>query len=157
MEKFLENIYMAEKSLKTVDHMVYVTFPLIKDKRLLLKIIQELKDIITNCITSILQYDYLYKKINLYKDSRENFRTFTEKCAPRYNISKNEINLILELFDLVEKHKESPFEFIKENKVIILSDGMKPATLSLEKTKEFLLLAKAILKKTKDGLKTINL
>jgi len=47
MEKFLENIYVAEKSLRTVDHMVYVTFPLIKDKRLLLKIIQELKNIIT--------------------------------------------------------------------------------------------------------------
>jgi len=151
MEKFLENIYVAEKSLKTVDHIVYITFPLIKDKRLLLKVVQELKGIITNCITSILQYEYLYKRINLYKDSGENFRTFTAKCASRYNIDHNEIKLMLELFDFVEKHKSSPFEFIKDDKVIILSNGMAPKTLSLEKTKEFLLLAKEIMKKTKEG------
>ncbi len=151
MEKFLENIYAAEKSLRTADHMVYITFPLIKDKRLLLKIVQEIKKVISGCITSILQYEYLYKRINLYKDSRENFKTFTEKCAPRYNINHNEIKMIMELFDFVEKHKESPFEFIKNDKVVILSNGMVPKTLSLEKTKEFLILAKEILKKTKSG------
>ncbi len=151
MEKFLEALSAAEKNLKTADHMVYVTFPLIKDKRLLLKIVQELKAVVSSCITSILQYEYLYKRINLYKDSKENFRTFTEKCAPRYKVSRNEINLILELFNFVERHKESPFEFIKDDKVVILSENMKTTTLSLEKTKEFLVLAKEILKKTKNG------
>jgi len=152
MEKFLENIYVAEKSLRTVDHMVYVTFPLIKDKRLLLKIIQELKNIITNCITSILQHEYLYKRISLYKDSQENFGTFSERCAPRYGITRDEIKTIRELFDFIERHKESPFEFIKDEKLVILSNGMAPKTLSLEKTKEFLFLAKEILRKTKESL-----
>src|SRR3989344_6420198 len=136
MEKFLEALVTAEKDLRTIDHMVYVTFPLIKDKRLLLKVMLDIKEVVTGCITSILQYEYLYKRINLYKDSRENFKTFTEKCAPRYNINHNEIKMIMELFDFVEKHKESPFEFIKNDKVVILSNGMVPKTLSLEKTKE---------------------
>ncbi|MDP3992162.1 MAG: hypothetical protein Q8P79_01480 [Nanoarchaeota archaeon] len=153
MEKFLENIYVAEKNLRTVDHIIYVTFPLIKDKRLLLKVIQEIKGIITGCITSILQYDYLYKRVRLYKDSRENLKTFTEKCAPRYNIGKNEIKLISELFEFVETHKKSPFEFVKDEKIVILSENSKPTTLSLEKTKEFLIMAKDILRKTKEGMK----
>src|SRR3990167_581639 len=101
MEKFLENLYTAEKNLRTADHMVYVTFPLIKDKRLLLKIVQELKGIIINCITSILQYEYLYKRVSLYKDSGANLRTFTEKCAKWYNIDKDEVRNIMELFDFV--------------------------------------------------------
>ena|SRR3990167_9049630 len=152
MEKFLEALASAEKNLRTVDHMVYITFPLIKDKRLLLKVIQELKRIITDCITSILQYEYLYKRINLFRDSQENFRTFTERSAPRYGITRDEIKLIRELFDFVDRHKESPFEFIKDDKLVILSENMKTTTLSLEKTKEFLQLTKEILKKTKQGM-----
>jgi hypothetical protein len=153
MEKFLENIIAAEKKIQTADHMTYVTFPLIKDKRLLLKILQEIKNAAVNCISSILQYEYLYKRITLYKDSKLNFKTFIEKCTPRYQITKGEVDLILELFDFMEKHKESPFEFIKEDKIVILSDNLKPKMLTVEKTKEFLILIKNILRKTRETFK----
>jgi hypothetical protein len=150
MEKFLENVIAAEKKIQTADHMVYVTFPLIKDKRLLLKILQEIKNAVMDCISSILQYEYLYKRITLYKNPKSNFKIFIEKCTPRYQITKEEINLILELFDFIEKHRESPFEFIKDNKVIILSNDLNPKTLTIEKTKEFLILVKNMLRKIRD-------
>jgi hypothetical protein len=150
MEKFLENIIAAEKKIHIVDHMIYVTFPLIKDKRLLLKILQEIKNAVMDCIRSILQYEYLYKRITLYKNPKSNFKIFIEKCTPRYQITKEEINLILELFDFIEKHRESPFEFIKDDKVIILSNDLNPKTLTIEKTKEFLMLVKNILRKTRE-------
>ncbi len=153
MEKIVESLVEAEKILQTADHLVYVTFPLIKDKRLLLKILQETKRAVAICINSVLQYEYLFKRINLYKDPKINFRVFIEKCAPAYSITKEESNLILELFDFAEKHRESPFEFIKDGKVVILSNGLKPIILTLEKTKEFLLVAKNILKKTKEIFK----
>ena len=70
MEKFLENLQEAENIIQTIDHMVYVTFPLIQDKKLLLKIILETKTAIANCINSILQYEYLYKRIRLYKEPK---------------------------------------------------------------------------------------
>lgn len=152
MEKFLESLQEAEKSLKNTDHMVYVTFPLIKDKRILLKAIEEMKDSISNCIKAILHYEYLYKRITLYKDPKSNFRTFVEECAPRYNIKGDEIESILEVFDFAEKHSKSPFEFVKEEKVIILSKNMEPKTLTLEQTKELLLVSKNILKKTKEKI-----
>ncbi|MBW6442217.1 hypothetical protein K0A97_00335 [Patescibacteria group bacterium] len=153
MEKFLEGLTNAEKSIKTADHMVYVTFPLIKDKRLLLKILNEIKNSIIYCIGSILQYEYLYKKITLYKDPRSNFRTFTEKCAFKYEVSKEDILLIEELFDFIEKHNESPFEFVKGDKVVILSNSLKPKTLTLEKVKEFLILAKNLIRKANQKFK----
>ena len=153
MEKFLENILAAEKTLQTADHLVYVTFPVVKDKRLLLKIMQETRNAITNCINSILQYEYLYKRITLYKDSKSNLKIFVERCATRYKITKEEINLILELFDFIEKHRESPFEFVKDEKVVILSNNLKQKILTLEKTKEFLVLGKNILRKTRETMK----
>lgn len=154
MEKFLENLIAAEKTIKTADHMIYVTFPLIKDKRLLLKILQEMKNAIALCINSILQYEYLYKRIKLYKDSRLNFKIFIERCVPRYGITKEEINLILDLFDFVEKHKESPFEFVKDEKLVIMSNGLRPKIMTVEKTKEFMIVAKSILKKTREIIRS---
>ena len=150
MEKFLEHIQEAEKIIRTIDHMTYITFPLIQDKRLLLKIISETKTAIVSCINAILQYEYLYKRINLYKNQQTNFRTFKDKCAPRYNITKEEIDLILELFDVLEEHKNSQLEFIKDKKIVILSENMRAKMINLEKVKEFLNLAKKILKKAKD-------
>lgn len=153
MEKFLENLQEAEKIIRTSDHKIYVTFPLIKDKRLLLKILLDAKTAVAKGINSILQYEYLYKRINLYKDAKTNFRTFQEQCAPKYKITKQEIKLILELFDLVEKHKQSPFEFIKNEKIIILSENLKTKTLSVANLKEFLVLAKNILRKIRETMK----
>lgn len=150
MEKFLENVQKAEATIKTADHLIYMTFPLVRDKKLLLKIISEIRDAIAGCINSILQYEYLYKRISLYKDSKTNFKIFREKCAPRYGITSEETELVIELFEIVEQHKKSPMEFIKNEKIVILSENMGQKILTVKKTKEFLTLAKNILKKTKE-------
>ena len=63
MEKFLKDIQEAEKLIRKIDHMTYMTYPLIQDKRLILKIISETKNAIIKCINSILHYEYLYHSI----------------------------------------------------------------------------------------------
>jgi hypothetical protein len=153
MEKFLENLHEAEELIKKIDHMVYVTYPLIQDKRLVLKIISETKNAIVKCINSILQYEYLYKRVRLTKDPKENLRIFKLKCAPRYNISVEKIKLMLELFDLIEEHKKSPFEFRKQEKIVILSENSKPKVIVIEDAKDFLALAKEILIKSKNQMR----
>jgi len=153
MEKFLENLDEAQKIIMAMDHLVYVTFPLIKDKKMLIRIAMETKKAIALCINSILQNDYLYKRIKLYSNQQENFLTFREKCAPRYEISKEDINKITSLFELVKKHKKSPLEFVRNEKVIIMSEDFYPEILTLEKTKEFVVLAKNLLLKIAKNLK----
>lgn len=152
MEKFIEYLQEAEKKIRTVDHLIYMSFPIIKEKRLLLKIFEDIKTIITNCINAILQYEYLYKRIRLSQNPKTNLETFKIKCAPKYGLTKEDISEITELFDIVEKHKESPIEFVKENKIIILSENMKQKTVKIEKTKELLLLTKRILQKSKEKI-----
>ncbi|MBU0894499.1 MAG: hypothetical protein KKF48_00895 [Nanoarchaeota archaeon] len=152
MEKFLENLQKAEKTINTCDHIVYVTFPLIKDKNLLLKVFTETKKGIGYCINAILQYEYLYKRIKLFKNPKINLRTFQEKCSIRYNITKQENNLITNLFNLAENHKKSSMEFMRNEKIIILSENLETKSISIEKIKEFLILAKNILEKSKNKI-----
>ena len=154
MQKIFQNLHEADRIIKAVDHLVYVTFPLVKDKRMLLNIISETRKAVALCINSILQYDYLYKKIRLYKDTKENFITFKEKCAPRYGISQQEVDKITVLFELAEKHKKSPLEFVRNDKVVIMSENFQTNTITVEKTKEFVITARNLLEKIEKFLKT---
>ena len=80
-------------------------------------------------------------------------KTFILKSAPRYSISDSEIRLIAELFEVVRLHEKSPMEFSREKNLVILSEDMHPKVISLDKTREFLLLSKNILQKTKQNIK----
>jgi len=154
MEKFIENLNKAAKSLQTADHMLYMTYPLIKEKRLLLKILNEIYLVMLNIVNSILQYEYFYKRINLYKDAKENFSVFKNKCAPRYQIDTNQISQILEIFDLAEKHKKSPFEFVRNNKVVIMTNALKTDTITIDKMKSFILTSKDVLRKAETRIRS---
>ena len=147
-EKYQENLKQAIRSLQIADHMTYVTFPLVNEQRLLLKIFDEIYKSIINCINAILNYEYLYKRIQIYTDNGENIRTFLNKCAKNYNLNNEQTKKILEIIELNKKHKKSAMEFVKQNKVVILSDNLGTQILDLYKIKEYLLLAKEFLMKT---------
>jgi hypothetical protein len=151
MEKFLDDLIEAERIINKIDHMIYVTYPLVRDKKLLLKILAETKIAIVKCINYILQYEYLYKRIRLSQDPKENFRTFKVKCAPQYHITHEEVKLISELFEIVDLHEKSPLEFKKEEKIVIFSETSRPKVVVIENIKEFVGLAKTILKKIKES------
>ncbi len=147
---FLEHLQESEKIVQSVDHMIYITFPLVKDKRLLFKILTEIKSAIVNCINAILQFEYINERVTLYKSAKENFDTFVNRCSIRYKITKEEIASILELFDIIEKYKDSPIEFLRNEKIIIISENMKTKIITMEKIKFFLLLTKNLIKKAKE-------
>ena len=150
MEKIFKNLEKAEKEIQTSNHLLGVTYPLVQDKRLLLKILTEIKKGIASCMSAILQYEYLYGRIRLSSNPKENFKKFIKKCCPRYNISEIEIKRIIKLFELVEKHKASPLEFVKKDKIVILSENMDSEIITFEKVKEFLNSSKIILQKAKE-------
>ncbi len=147
MEKFHEYFLKAKRDLATADHLAYVTFSLIKDKKLLLKILEQIKSALTNFINSVLHLEYIYKRISLYSDPEENLRTFIEKCAPRYSITKKEIKKIQEILELYKKHVKSPMEFVKNEKVIIMSENSSVESLDIEKIKGFISIVKTIIEK----------
>lgn len=153
-EIYITSLEKAKKALQMADHLTYITFPIVKENRLLLKILEEISQSLISVINSILQYEYTYKRIQLYKDARENFRTF-KSIAGKYNISQEQLNKIIEILSLAEKHKTSPFEFSKNNKIVIMSNEMRTDTLTLDKIKTYLLETKDTVRKVSLNIKNI--
>ncbi|MBM3233681.1 hypothetical protein FJZ19_01165 [Candidatus Pacearchaeota archaeon] len=152
MEKYQESLETAARAIQIADHMAYITFPLVKEKRLLLKILSELNSSLISIINAILQYEYSQKRIQLYKDARENFLTF-KHLASSYNINPEQMKTIIEIIQLAEKHQKSPFEFVKDDKVVIMANGMKSYTITIEKIKVYIIEAKDLIKKAGSKIK----
>jgi len=153
MEKFQENLQDAIKNLQIADHMTYVTLPLVNDKRLFLKIFDNIYKSIIGCINTILNYEHLYKRIKLYKNTEDNLQTFANKCAKNYNLTNEQIRKIQQLIAINKQHKQSAMEFVRQNKIIIMSDNLGTQILDIQKIKEYLLLAKELLMQTKNRIK----
>ncbi len=144
--KFISSLELAKKELQRADHFTYVTLPVVKDNRLLLRVLEGISNSILNAINAVLQFEYLNKRILIYNNARDNFNTF-RNLAGRYNISQEQITKISEILNLGEKHKKSPLEFVKSGKIVIISDDLRTETLTLEKIKLFLVEAKDIIRK----------
>jgi len=147
--KFQENLEEAVRHLRIADHMTYITLPLVNEKRLLLKIFDEIYKSIINSINAILNYEYLYKRIRLYKKTEDNLQVFIEKCAKTYNLSNIQIKKIKEILNINKRHKQSAMEFVKKDKIVILSDNLNTQIINIQIIKEYLLLAKELVMKSK--------
>jgi hypothetical protein len=127
--------------------MIYITFPLVKEKRILIKVLEEIYHSLSNTIVAVLQYEYKMKRIKMYNDEKMNIEIFRQRCASRYNIKPEQTETIMEIIRIAEKHKQSPFEFTRNDRFVIMSDNLKVDTVNIEKLKGFLAIAKDVIMK----------
>jgi len=152
MEKFQLLRQESVKNYQVADHLLTVTYPLLKDTKLLLGVTDNMFSALNNAMSSVLYHERLFKLVPLFEDTFESkFNIFRYKCVPRYKINPEYIDLIQEIGEIITLHKRSPIEFKRKDRFIICSKNyqMKGITtyqlkLYLQKTKEFLNLTSNI-------------
>jgi len=145
----------AELSLRTADHMLYVIYPLLKDIKLMKKVIDDIRSTSTNIINSILLNEYTYKRIPYLKDKAQNLEVF-KKNFSRFGLTQEETKILIEILDLVKKEREGSFEFIRGDKLVIMSNGMRVDAITIEQLKHYLTSLKITIQKAKVYLKKEN-
>ena len=63
MEQFQIERELAKQKIKVADHIISVTYPLVKDPKLLLGVLENIHSALMHCISAILEYDRLFKRI----------------------------------------------------------------------------------------------
>jgi hypothetical protein len=134
MESWQENLKKAKQHFEIADHMAYVSFVILKENRLLVKILNELYVSVTSMIKAMLKYEADKGRIKLYSDSILNFKTFKEKISDKY-LTKEELKNLLMIMQLERQHQDSPMEFVRKNTFVIMIDD-KYETLTIEKVRE---------------------
>ncbi|MDD5193522.1 MAG: hypothetical protein PHF67_02955 [Candidatus Nanoarchaeia archaeon] len=140
MDKIQELLNKSIHHLQVADHMAYVTYPLINEKRFLLKIFEQIYFSITNCLNAIMELEK--------KGNNLNFDNFFKKYYKKYDLTNSDIEKIREILEISNKHKESSMEFVRNEKIVILSNNLKFHILDIHLVKSYLLIAKELLLKT---------
>lgn len=154
IEKHDENILLAKKALRTADHMTYMTYPLVRDLKIIVSITENIYLAVINAMESVLQYDRFYKRINpLAENFDSRFQVFKEKCAPRYEFDKDDLILIDELRNIIKHHTDSNMEFVRSDKLIICSPTFKMKTLDISAIKQYLVRTKKFIRKAELAIK----
>jgi hypothetical protein len=158
MEKFKNLVLEANKTLRLADHMLYVTYPLIKDNKLLVSILENIDKSIKKAIDAFIRYDLIYKRIRLNPESfRDKIILFSKISTRRYNFNEDDFDFIKKIDDIIKKHKESPVEFAKGDKFVICYNHYKTKILTFEDMKSYILKAKPFIVKLNNILQNDEL
>ncbi|MBW2976469.1 hypothetical protein KY347_03415 [Candidatus Woesearchaeota archaeon] len=147
MEKFQELRDLAGKKLQLADHMLTMTYPMVKDSRLLLSSIENLFLAFSYGMGSVLYYDRIFKRIPPFPDNfTSKFELFRDKCLKRYNMGNECLGIIKDLRDIIIAHKKSPMEFSRKESFVICNGDYRVRTISLKEVRSYVEKAKLFLK-----------
>lgn len=134
----------AEQQYRTAMHLLTVTYPLIKDPKLLLGIINNVFKVLENSLQAIIIHEAEQNKIapNLgcFREMLHQLQTY---------FSKEQIQLMQEIQEIVDFQKKSPIEFRRKDCFVICGEDYDLKVVSLKKIKDYL-------EKTESVLAVIN-
>jgi hypothetical protein len=147
MEEFQILRDKAMQKIKVADHMLFMTYPLVKDPKLLLAIIENISASLDYGMSALLKHDRLFKRIPPYHDTfPSRFEIFRSKMIPRHDLSPNYVKLIKDVRTIISEHKKSPVEFARKDKFVICSHGYNLKTIDINLVKKYIFETKVFVK-----------
>ena len=149
MEKFQELRDLSQKKIQLADHILTMTYPVVKDARLLIGVVENLFLALSYAMSSVLFYERLFKRVPLFPDKfAPKFELFKEKCVEKYKIDMQNILLIQSIKEIVVNHKKSPIEFQRKDQFVICNENYRIRTISVNELKDYIKKGKDFIKDT---------
>lgn len=148
MESFQQLREDAKKKIQIADHMLIMTYQVVNDPKLLIAVLENVLQSIHLSIQSVLAYERLFKRIPPYPGTLEGqLMVIKQKLAKKYELTEEDFKLISAIKTLLQNHKSSPIEFIRNNKFVISDDSYNLKTLSMNDMKQHISKTKQLVHK----------
>jgi hypothetical protein len=129
-------------------HLLHVTYPLVRDPKLLKGVINNIVSSMEHGIDAVLAYERQLKLIPHYgEDFQSKFNLFRYKCVKRNKVSPDHMVLLQELREVLQLQQKCPVEFQRGNKYVLATKDYRLKTLSLQDLKAHVRQNKAFLDK----------
>ncbi len=139
MKDFLAYRDEAVRKMRLADHMLTMTYPLLKDPKILLSVLQNIFSALSNAVSAVLYQELYYKRIPHFNDSFESrFNALKAHVVKKYNIDLKTVRLIAELRELLNEHERASVEFSRKGKLFMARDDYIMRSLSPEDLKRYL-------------------
>lgn len=144
MEYFQELRERARQKIHTADHMLTITYPLVKDPKLLLAVLENIAEALDNGITAVLEHERLFKKLAPFNDHPQiKLALFKQHIGSKHPIEEKNIRMIHDINTLLHNHKKSSVEFIRKDRFVMSDNNYRLQTLDREKLKHWLSQSKS--------------
>lgn len=147
MEKIRDAAVQANNFFRVADHLAYVSYPLLRDNKLLLVIAKNLYMAGVRGMDAVIYRERFYKRIDVLPSELDlRIRVFEIEIAPRLNIKPNVAKAVKELRFILNEYKESPVAFSrKDNFVICNKDYSLVKTVDVQMLKSYILVMREFL------------
>lgn len=154
MEEYQKLFIEGTKKVDVADYLLTQTYPLLKEPKLLLSVVNNLSKGCELIMDSVLCFERLYKRIPPYTNNFEQkTHVFKEKIVKRYSLNTEIINTIQDLSEIITKHNKSPIEFSRNDKFVICSPDYEMKTISVDKIKRYINSIKLLINNSNKILK----
>jgi hypothetical protein len=147
MEKFNQLLKQARESFSTADHLAYVSFPMIREPKMLYVIAEALHKTAMQVITALLYYEKMYKRIMTIPQEEGARIQMLEKLAPKYKLSNGVVDAVKDLSEIMQKYKESPMTFSRGDKFVMSTDVFNLKMLDANLLKNHVLSVRTLLER----------
>jgi hypothetical protein len=135
----------ARRKLSVADHLLTQTYPLVKDPKLLLAVLQNLIEAVDAGVISALGREVSEKRLVVVPDDAEARLAAFRQAADRYGLQPEFFRFAEELRETLRDHQQSPVEFVRKEQLVICDDKYHLRTLSEEQLKQEILRAREFL------------
>lgn len=140
MEGFCAARNTARKRYQVAEHMLTQTYPLVRDPKLLLGVLQNGLGSMEASLSAWLEYEIEQKRLQSYPESLQG-----KIHALQERIPKEHVVLITQMKEMLKEHEESPVEITKDEKMIIFDKEYHATKLTPNLLKEQLRGVRAFL------------
>ena len=156
MDEFRLTFNRANEFIRRADHMLYMTYPLVRDNKLIILIAENICNGMNYTIDALLMYERTYKRISPYPDEFGVKLDIFRKIAIKYGISKEHINSLIDLKIFLDERKNSKMEFIKNDKYMLFNQKQELKSLGIERLKQNLNISKDCIKRVGDIIANVR-
>ncbi len=120
MGDYIDMLHEAKQSLGQAKQMVEFTYPLVREQRLLLPVIEHIVAVFKSCIVAVLYFEKVSKRVGDAFSLQ--YHTFRTRFAPSYGVLP-----LLASFDeareILLQHEVSDVEFVRGDSLLLFSDN----------------------------------
>lgn len=156
MEELKQLIAEANREFRKADHLAYVTYPMVRETKLLYVIAEVLYNSLAKGIEAMLAYERLYKRIPLVPGSIEAELELFKNVAARYGFNRNIVLMLLDLKALMNAKREWPVEFVRNDKFVICDEDYSMKVLDIQKVKNYIMDGKEFMARMNHVLRSFR-
>jgi len=134
--KHITLLEKAQKEIELADHLLYITYPMVRETKFLLAILEHIINAARLALSSILEFEKYWKRLEPFPDNfKYQIFLFKERIIPRYNIDLKYFRLLNKLYEIDRFNKTSIVRFKKGEKYILTNHEYNTIVIDLENVK----------------------